>query len=130
MKISRRVSRATANRDTHRSAAELDTLLLTRELAKLSARFPQHRPAINRLWWSVRFQLRAPREQEKLIRSALARFDRLALAEIADETGLNHSNVIESLVRMRQRKQIELCLRDGEPYRPKRGARLDELGRQ
>src|SRR5215831_13261855 len=124
MKISRRVSRATANRDTHRSAAELDTLILTRELAKLSLRFPQHRPAINRLWWSVRFQLRAPRAQEQLIRSALARFDRLALAEIADETGLDVANVTNLLSRMIKSNQIELCSRNGERYRPKPGAPL------
>jgi hypothetical protein len=131
MEISRKpISRTTRFRDAHRSSAELDTLLLTRELAKLADRFPQHKPAINRLWWAVRFQLRKPHEQEKLIQRALARFDILGLEELAEETGLNDANISGSLARMIRANKIELCSRDGGPYRPKPGARLDALGRQ
>jgi hypothetical protein len=124
------ISRSTSFRDRRRSSADMSTLQLTRELAKLADRFPQHKPAINRLWWAVRFQLRKPHEQEKLIQRALARFDILGLEELAEETGLDSTRVSDSLVRMVKARKIELCLRDGGPYRPRPGARLDALGRQ
>jgi hypothetical protein len=124
------ISRTTRFRDAHRSAAELDALLLARELDKLSLQFPHFRPSINRLTHHVRFQLRSVPEKQKLIRRALRRFERLGLDEITDETGLDNRNVIESLAPMIRDKEIELCLRDGARYRPSPGARTDVLGRQ
>jgi len=117
-------------RDAKRSARDLDALILARELDKLSARFPRFSFSINSLSYRVRFQLRSPQEKQKLIRRALASFERLALEEIRDETGLDATAVVESLAPMVRAKEIGLCLRDGTPYVPPVGARLDALGRQ
>jgi len=131
MKLSHRaISLRTRVRDARRTDAELDALFLARELDKLSVQFPHFSPSINRWAYHVRFQLRSPKEKKRLIRRALARFDRLALEEIADETGLETSAVVESLAPMIKRKEIELCLRDGEKYQPRPNAPLDVLGRQ
>lgn len=125
----RALSKRSRFRDAKRSAADLDALILARELDALSARFPRFSFSINSLSYRVRFQLRSTKEKQKLIKRALTSFDRLGLDEIRDETGLDRAAVIECLAPMIRAKEIELCLRDGARYRPPVSARLDELGR-
>jgi len=126
----RPISKKTRRRELSRRAPDIEILQLARELDMLAERFPRFSPRINRLTYLVRFQLRPQRIKQKLIRTALHKFDCLALDEIVDETDLDLSAVVESLAPMIRRKQVELCLRNGARYQAPAGAHTDSLGRQ
>jgi hypothetical protein len=95
----------------------------------LARSFPRYSSNINRLTYLVRFDLRSRPAKEKVISQALRRFELLALDEIVEETNLDRSAVVDSLAPMLKRKQVELCLRNGAPYRAPQGRTTDALGR-
>jgi len=126
----RNLSKRSRFRDAKRSARDLDALILARELEDLSLRFPRFSTSINSLSYRVRFQVRSAKEKQRLITRALKSFDLLGLDEITTETGLDRPAVIEALAPMIKARAIELCLRDGSPYRaPSNGRQIDPLGR-
>ena len=125
-------------RDKHRAPRERQVLELMRELDTLSDRFPPWSLSINRLSRQLRFALKPSRAKQKLIVDALRRFDCLGLDELVEETHLDCSDrthgrgccctAVEVIAPM-VGKRIELCARNGEPYRVPAGTTTDALGR-
>lgn len=123
------ISASTRRRDRYRTPAQRRALELTRQLSLLATRFPEFAPDFNRLIHRIHGELRPTPCKEKMILTALQRFDILRFDELIEETRLDHSSLTRVLASMLKAGRIQLCARDGRPYAPA-GRPTDVLGLQ